>query len=127
MKNPTITTEQRDVLYGEILIRITGISDVLTEIERGEFDKAQRLADEFADYLRLLADDLGWGEMQSGMIELTSPPDLIRRTARRLIRIAEAGDDEMEEARASVQDWERRSELVRRTCDQLLVELPAES
>lgn len=127
MDNSILTTEQRNALYDEILVRLTGIGDVFHVIERGEFDKAQRLADEFADYLRLLVDGLGWGEMQSGTVELTSPPALIRRTARRLMLIAEAADDEMEEARASVREWDRRSALLRRTCDQLLTELSAES
>lgn len=126
MDNPTLTSEQRNALYDEILVRLTGIGDVLTVIESGEFDKAERLADEFADYLRLLVDDLGWGEMRSGTVELDSPPELVRRTAQRLRLLAEDGDGEMEEARTSIQEWDRRSELVRRTCDQLLEELPTE-
>ena len=104
MKRPTITTEQRDALYAEIIARLSGIGDVLTVIERGEFDKAQLLADEFGDYLRLLADDLGWGEIPSGTIELSSPADLIQRAAKRLRAMAQAGDREMEEMRASVQE-----------------------
>jgi hypothetical protein len=127
MNRPTITSEQRDVLYVEILARLTGIGDVLTVIERGEFDKAQKLADEFADYLRLLADDLGWGEVPSGTIELKSSSDLIRRAAKRLRHMAQAGDLEMEEMRASVQEWTERNELVLRTCDQLLAETPTET
>ena len=127
MNRPTITSEQRDVLYVEILARLTGIGDVLTVIERGEFDKAQKLADEFADYLRLLADDLGWGEVPSGTIELKSSSDLIRRAAKRLRHMAQAGDREMEETRTSLEEWTERNNLVLRTCDQLLAEAPAET
>ena len=127
MNRPTITSEQRDVLYVEILARLTGIGDVLTVVERGEFDKAQKLADEFADYLRLLADDLGWGEVPSRTIELKSPSDLIRRAAERLRHMVQAGDLEMEEMRASVQEWTERNNLVLRTCDQLLAETSAET
>lgn len=127
MNRPTITTEQRDVLYVEILARLTGIGDILTVIEREEFDKAQLLADEFGDYLRLLADDLGWGEVTSGTVELRSHPDLIRRAAKRLRQMTQAGDREMEEMRASVEEWTERSELVLRTCDQLLAEAPTET
>jgi hypothetical protein len=127
MKRPTITTEQRDALYAEIIARLSGIGDVLTVIEREEFDKAQMLADEFGDYLRLLADDLGWGEIPSGTIELSSPHDLIQRAAKRLRAMAQAGDREMEEMRASVQEWTEQNQLVVRTCDQLLAEAPTES
>lgn len=127
MNPPTITTAQRNVLYDDILIRITAIGDVLTVIERGEFDKAQKLADEFADYLRLLADDLGWGGLPEANIELKSPPEVLRRSLERLRRIAEIEDREESEERADVQSREARNVLMRETCDQLLAELPLPS
>jgi hypothetical protein len=125
MNPPTITTAQRNVLYDDILIRITAIGDVLTVIERGEFDKAQKLADEFADYLRLLADDLGWGRLPAANIELKSPSEVLRRSLERLRRIAEIEDKEESEERAEVQAREARNVLMRETCDQLLAELPS--
>jgi hypothetical protein len=124
MNPPTITTAQRNVLYDDILVRITAIGDVLTVIERGEFDKAQKLADEFADYLRLLADDLGWGKLPEANIELKSPSEVLRRSMERLRRIAEIEDKEESEERAEVQAREARNVLMRETCDQLLAELP---
>lgn len=124
MSLPTITTAQRNVLYDDILIRITAIGDVLTVIERGEFDKAQKLADEFADYLRLLADDLGWGKLPESRIELQSPPEVLRRSLERLRRIAEIEDKEETDERAAVRSREARNVLMRDTCDQLLAELP---
>jgi hypothetical protein len=127
MNKPTLTAEQRDVLYVEILARLSGIGDVLMVIEHEEFDKAQRLADEYADYLRLLADDLGWGEMTGETIELKSSPDLLRRVARRMREITRAGDREMEEMRSSVEEWTEQSKLILPTCDQLLSEVPAET
>ena len=124
MNSPTITTAQRNVLYDDILIRITAIGDVLTVIERGEFDKAQKLADEFADYLRLLADDLGWGKSSEAAISLKSAPEVLRRSLERLRRIAEIEDEEESQERADVQSREARNDLMRETCDQLLAELP---
>jgi hypothetical protein len=127
MTKPTITTEQRDVLYEEILVRITGIGDVLMAIEREDFDKAQHLADEFADYLRLLTDDLGWGDVPAGSVELNSPPGVIRRAMERLIRRAEYEDREVEEERVALQQRAERNKLMRLTCDQLLAEVAADS
>lgn len=58
----TINPEQRDALYASIIVRLTGINDVYLAVEEGEFEVADRLSSEFADYLRLLHDDLGWGD-----------------------------------------------------------------
>jgi hypothetical protein len=123
MPNFTITSDQRTVLYEEILVCLTGVGDLLIAIERNEFDRAQRLADEFADYLRLLVDDLGWGEEDAGMIELKSPPAVLRRSMERLKQRADAEEQEISEQRAVMQEWEKRTALLRLTCDQLLGDL----
>lgn len=59
MPGPTLTAEQRDALYEHILVRLTGINDINISLEQGEFGEVARLCDEFADFLRLLHDDLG--------------------------------------------------------------------
>ncbi|HET8956553.1 MAG TPA: hypothetical protein VFN18_12920 [Solirubrobacterales bacterium] len=123
MPNFTITSDQRAVLYEEILACLTGVGDLLIAIEKSEFDLAQRLADEYSDYLRLLADDLGWGEKGAGTIELKSPPEVLRRCMERLRRRAEAEDHEISEQQAVMQEWEKRTGLIRLTCDQLLGDL----
>lgn len=59
MTLPTITTAQRNVLYEDILIRLTAIGDVLTVIEQDEFDKAQKLptsSPTTCGYLRMILD-----------------------------------------------------------------------
>jgi hypothetical protein len=124
MPNFTITSDQQTVLYEEILACLTGVGDLLIAIERSEFDRAQRLADEFADYLRFLADDLGWGEEDAGTIELKSPPAVLRRCMERLKQRAEVEEREISEQQAVMQEWEKRTGLIRLTCDQLLGDLP---
>src|SRR4051794_30514999 len=79
MGQTTITAEQRDVLYQHILVRLTGIGDINLAIDKNDFEEANRLSDEFADYLRLLHDDLGWGETTGAAIELKSPAEVVRR------------------------------------------------
>jgi hypothetical protein len=62
MTPPEINPEQRAVLYLSITARLTGVNDVFVEFQRGNFEAAQRLSGEFSDDLRVLHDDLGWGD-----------------------------------------------------------------
>lgn len=120
----TITSDQRAVLYDEILVCLTGIGDLLITIGRNEFDKAQKHADEFADYLRVLADDLGWGKQEGGSIELQSPSDVLRRVMERLKCRAGADDQEISEQQAVIRERRERTALLMNTCDHLLAAVP---
>jgi hypothetical protein len=121
---PSITPAQRDALYEQVLDRLTGISDVQLAVETGDLEAADRLSLEFADYLRLLHDDLGWEEEANGAVELRSPPDVLRRSLGRLQERAEIEDREEEEERAEARRLQARNRMVRETCSRLLAELP---
>jgi hypothetical protein len=122
----TITGEQRDVLYEQVLIRLTGISDVYIAVEEGDFDAAQGLSGEFADYLLLLHEGLGWGDHHEGPVQLTASPDVVRRVLGRLMCRVDAQDPqeaELAELRAEVEGRQERNRMTRETCEQLLAEL----
>ncbi|HEV2789892.1 MAG TPA: hypothetical protein VGV69_01165 [Solirubrobacterales bacterium] len=77
----TISAEERDLLYGRIVIRLTGIDDVYRAVEGGDWEAAQRLGQEFSDLLRLVCADLGWGETAPEALTLTTPADVLHRAA----------------------------------------------
>jgi hypothetical protein len=65
-------------LYRAILDRLNGIDDLRTAVlENGNFGEAQQMARRFSDDLRLVCDDLGWGDGPEGPIELRTPPDVL--------------------------------------------------
>lgn len=87
-----ITAEQRDALYDLILTRLSGIEDIWQSAFRADYDTADRLAREYCDELRLVLDDLGWGDgPESGELELRTDPVVLRRVFSRL-RDANAGE-----------------------------------
>ncbi len=90
----TITAEQRDALYDRILNRLSGIDDVWMAASSADYDTADRLGREYSDELRLVLDDLGWGDGPGGeAIELTTEVDVLRRVFGRL-RDSTAGERE---------------------------------
>jgi hypothetical protein len=119
---PTISPQERDALYQLILTRLTGINDVYQAIEAEDFDAADRLSSEFADYLRLLHEDLGWGQRNEA-IELKTPPDVLRRALSRLRERAEIEDREELEERDELAKQALRNQLIREACSHLLEEL----
>lgn len=118
----TITHEQRDAVYGQILDRLSGIDDIFMAASNQRFDQADRLGREFSDDLRLILDDLGWGDgPKLETIELTTPPEVLRRVFGRL------ADNVDVERRSRRSDWDGRREedernrLVQETCQEVLV------
>lgn len=83
-----ISAEQREALYIQVLDHLSGIGDLWLAIDAGEYERADRLGRAFGDDLRLLLDDLGWpdrdGPPAGEFIELTMPPDRLRRVVGRL-------------------------------------------
>jgi dihydrodipicolinate synthase/N-acetylneuraminate lyase len=55
----TINRQQRDAIYQEVVLDLNGLTDLWTEFEAGDFDRARELRDRFVLDMRLL-DDLGW-------------------------------------------------------------------
>ena len=83
----SITATERNVLYGEIVVRLSGIDALYRAVEADELDQAEQLGREYCDYLLVLLDDLGWGEVspaQARDFELTTSPDVLRRVLERL-------------------------------------------
>lgn len=69
-----ITAAERDALYEQIVVRLSGIDEVWIAVGAGDFARADKVGREFGDYLRLIGDDLGWGEGGGEALELTTPP-----------------------------------------------------
>jgi hypothetical protein len=117
----TITPEQRDALYEQILDRLSGIGDVWLAVCSENFDAAERLGREYSDDLRLVLDDLGFGDGSGEMIELTTPPDVLQRVLSRLHDLAVEQDRAEADERAEAEDYRTRNRLVRDTCRRVLV------
>lgn len=123
----TITHEQRDALYDQILDRLSGIEDVWLAASTGRHETADRLSREYSDELRLILDDLGWGDGPDvEMIGLKTASDVLRRVFGRL-------HDTVAEERAHRQvDWienrelEERNRLVSEACESVLEALRTE-
>ena len=117
----TITAEQRNALYDRVLDRLSGIDDILLAAGAEDFATADRLAREYADELMLICDGLGWGSSsESDVVELSTPPELLRRVFARL-RDAAASERE-----AQARSWdesrslEERNRLVDEACTSVL-------
>jgi hypothetical protein len=118
-----ITAAERDALYEQIIVRLSGIDDVWMAAEAEDFPRASRVAREFSDDLRLILDDLGWGAGGGKPLELTSPPDVLRRVCTRLRAKAEAQRKTEEEERAESRQREEQTQRVLETCRRVLGEL----
>jgi hypothetical protein len=118
-----ITAAERDALYEQIYVRLSGLDEVWTAAQLGEYERADRVAREFSDDLRLVLDDLGWGEGSGEPLNLVTPPEVLRRVCTRMRARAE-GQREMEEAeRAEIQAREEQTQRLLDTCRRMLGEL----
>jgi hypothetical protein len=123
----TITAEQRDALYDQILDRLGGIDDVRIVVQNDDFEAAERLGREYSDDLRLVLDDLGFGEGTGEAVELTSPPDVLTRVLTRMDEhaaghAASVGAEQME-----AREMEVRDRLVMEACRNVLTDLGAQA
>jgi hypothetical protein len=121
--SPTITPEQRDALYDSILDRLSAIEDVWMAAERGDYDDADRLGREFSDSLMLVLSDLGWGAGTGRPVELTGPPEVLRRAFTRLREMAIGHSATVELAQADSRKLEQRDSLVIEACQAVLADL----
>jgi hypothetical protein len=122
----SITANQRDVLYDEILDRLGAIDDIRFAIEQEDWEATSRLGAAFSDDLRIVTQDLGWGpRRRGGPVELTSPPDVLRRALNRW-RDALLGLDTAEEGeRDALREEQERNHLLAEACRSVLAELDA--
>ncbi len=123
----TITQAQRDAVYDQILDRLSGIDDIWTAASKADFGTADRLGREYSDELRLVLDDLGWGDGPGvEIVELTTAPDVLRRVFGRM-RDSAAGERARRQAGwIETRQLEERNRLVGEACEAVLAELDAE-
>jgi hypothetical protein len=119
----TISARQRDALYDQILDRLTGIGDIEMAIQAEKLEEADRLAREYSDYLQLLANDLGVGEGSGETIELTTPPEALRRALVRLRELAVGHASGLETQLDEIQTIRVRSRHIAAACASVLEEL----
>jgi hypothetical protein len=118
-----ITAAERDALYDELFVRLSGIDGIWLSAQVQDYEAADRLAREFSDDLRLILDDLGWGEGGGEPLELTAPPDVIRRVVTRLRDRAETQRATQEEERAVRDEREEQTQRLMEACRRVLAEL----
>ncbi len=92
-------------------------------IGRGEIYAANQRALELSDALRLVAEDLGWGETGGDPIELTSPPDVLKRSFTRPLNGAAKLYDTQGGAWEEARQQEREVRTVQEACDAVLAKL----
>jgi hypothetical protein len=118
-----ISAAHRDAIYEYLLEHLSGIGDLWMVIQGKRYDRAAKLGQEFSDDIRLILDDLGWGEGPGRSIDLTAPADVLARVFGRL-REQAAGDRESHSAEwAEARDLEERTRLVSEVCDTVLADL----
>jgi hypothetical protein len=118
-----INGRQRELWYGVVLDRLTGIDEVWLTIAAGEWEKAQRLCREYSDLLRLLVDGLGWEKGRHETVLLTCPPDVLLGAVEAIRRAAAVETEEERERRLDVAEVQvdRRDTLI--ACDEVLQKL----
>lgn len=126
MATLTITGAQRDALYDWVYDRLSGIDDIWLAASNGRYETADRLGREYSDELRLVLDDLGWGDGPGGpTIELTTPPDVLRRVFGRLAGSGTAKPASGEEGPIDSRELDERDRLVGEACETVLAALDA--
>ncbi len=118
-----ISAAHRDALYDQILDRLSGIGDVWLAVQKEDFETATKLGREFSDGLCLVLDDLGWGAGPGRTIELTAPPDVLRRVFGRLEELAAAQCEEPDPLLQEARELEERNRLVIEACRDVLATL----
>ena len=121
----TISSAQRDALYDQILDRLSGIGDIAVAIQAEHYNDAERIGREYSDDLRLLLDDLGIGEGAGGSVELSTPPEVLRRVLPRLRDSALDHTAGLEPEWAEVHGLKERNRLVSEACETVLAGLDA--
>jgi|SRR5215203_3962175 len=115
-----ITAEERDALYEQIYVRLSGIDEVWLAAQARDFERANEVAREFCDDLRLILDDLGWGEGRGRPVELVTPPEILRRVLTRMQGKAEDLRVIEDEERADGRRREVRTQQLLKACRRVL-------
>ena len=123
----TVNRAQRDAVYDQILDRLSGIDDIWIAASKADFATADRLGREYSDELRLVLDDLGWGDgPEVETIELTTPADVLRRVFGRMLDTAAGERARRQAGWIETRQLEERNRLVGEACEVVLARLDAE-
>jgi hypothetical protein len=118
---PTISAAQRDALYDRFLSRLSGIEDIWIAASQGDLETADRLCGIFLDDMRLVVDDLGWGDRPDrAELILTTDPAVLRRIFGRLKESAATERDSESASWEEMRVAERRNRLVSAACESVL-------
>ena len=110
----TITAAERDLLYHRIMVHLSGIDRVWLAARHKDYEEADRLGRQVCDELHLLLDDLGWGDTRGEEpVELTNPPEVVRRVVEFLREQARAEDADERKDREAMQSAEEENREVR--------------
>lgn len=83
-----LNREQRDAIYGELVLDLSGTGDIRINLDGEDYDAARRLRRRYEDDMRLL-DNLGWeSEQDRDEFEITMDHDELARVLQRLNRSA---------------------------------------
>ena len=118
-----ISAAERDALYDQIYVRLSGIDGVWLAAQEEDYETADRLGREFSDDLQLVLEDLRWGEGSGEPLELTAPPDVLRRVFTRMRNRAESQQALEEEERAEGRRREEQTQRLMEACRRVLGEL----
>jgi hypothetical protein len=118
-----VTAAERDALYDQVFVRLSGIDSLWLAAQGEEWGKAERLAREYVDDLRLVLDDLGWGEGSGEALQLRTPPEVLRRVLTRMQEQAEEQQRAEEEEREESRLREEQRQRLLQACRRVLAEL----
>lgn len=122
----TISGEERNALFNQIADRLTGIDGVYLAVENQDWDVARQVGQEFADFLRFLSEDIGWGEQEGGEHVLTSPPDLLHRVIGRLHAVALVDREAHERDRDEAGEDAAEAKQLQDACERILGSVDAD-
>lgn len=118
-----ITAAERDALYDQIYVRLSGVDSLWLATQEEDWESADQLARELVDELRLVLADLGWGEGSGETLQLTTPPDVLRRVLTRMQGQAEGAQAAEAEEREESRLREEQRQRLMQTCRRVLAEL----
>jgi hypothetical protein len=119
----TITAAQRGALYDQLLDRLSGIGDIEIAIQAENYEDAERIGREYSDDLRLLLDDLRFGEGEGEPVTLTTSEEVLRRILPRLRQSAQGHAAILESELVEAHEARERDRLVSEACDAVLTAL----
>jgi hypothetical protein len=126
---PLISAEESDAFYSQIREHLSRFEDLSRTLARDDVRQAMRIGQEYEEDVRLLH-DIGWGEGTGKPVDLTMPPDELRRV---LIRFRDEAtkqlaseEREEAEARAEAQPHREIATITIQMCGRLLAGLAAE-